>query len=149
MQKTTMQKKEKAISERKWYDIDASGVVLGKLSVTVANLLRGKDKPNFTPHVDCGDYVIVRNAKNVVLTGNKLLKEKWYTHSQYLGGLRVRNGKEMVEKYPEELVTTAVKGMLPRNRLSKQIITKLTVYADEGKPHDAQKPIKLDLKGKK
>lgn len=148
MQKTTMLKKEQAQVARKWYEIDATGVVLGKLSVEVANILRGKNKPNFTPNVDCGDYVIIRNAKNVILTGNKTQKEKWYTHSQYIGGLRTRTGKEMIENYSVELVTTAVKGMLPKNRLAKQILSKLTVYEDAGIAHDAQKPIKINLKGK-
>lgn len=149
MQKTTMLKKEVVATTRKWYEIDATGVVLGRLSVEVANLLRGKNKPNFTPNVDCGDYVIVRNAKNVILTGNKVQKEKWYTHSQYIGGLRTRTGKEMIEKYSPELITTAVKGMLPKNRLAKQILAKLTVYADQGIAHEAQKPIKINLKGTK
>lgn len=149
MQKTTMLKKEQAKSARKWFEIDATGVVLGKLSVEVANILRGKNKPNFTPNVDCGDYVIVRNASKIVLTGNKAQKEKWYTHSQYIGGLRTRTGKQMIEEYSVELITTAVKGMLPKNRLAKQILSKLTVYPNMGVAHEAQKPIKLDLKGKK
>ena len=144
-----MLKKEHAKSARKWFEIDATGVVLGKLSVEVANILRGKNKPNFTTNVDCGDYVIVRNASKVVLTGNKAQKEKWYTHSQYIGGLRTRTGKQMIEEYSVELITTAVKGMLPKNRLAKQILSKLTVYPDMGIAHEAQKPIKLDLKGKK
>nr|QJR98383.1 50S ribosomal protein L13 [uncultured Mycoplasmataceae bacterium] len=149
MQKTTMLKKEKAMSDRKWYEIDATGLVLGKLAVEVANILRGKNKPSFTPNVDCGDYVIVRNASKVVLTGNKAEKEKWYTHSQYIGGLRTRTGKEMITNYSVELVTTAVKGMLPKNRLAKDMLKKLTVYSDQGKTHEAQKPIKFEIRGKK
>lgn len=149
MQKTTMLKKEKAMSDRKWYEIDATGLVLGKLAVEVANILRGKNKPSFTPNVDCGDYVIVRNASKVVLTGNKAEKEKWYTHSQYIGGLRTRTGKEMITNYSVELVTTAVKGMLPKNRLAKDMLKKLTVYSDQGKTHEVQKPIKFEIRGKK
>lgn len=149
MQKTTMLKKEKAMSDRKWYEIDATGLVLGKLAVEVANILRGKNKPSFTPSVDCGDYVIVRNASKVILTGNKAEKEKWYTHSQYIGGLRTRTGKEMIEHYSVELVTTAVKGMLPKNRLAKDMLKKLIVYSDQGKAHEAQKPIKFEIRGKK
>ena len=99
MQKSTMIKKEKALASRKWYIIDANGAIVGKLAVQVANLLRGKNKPSFTPNVDCGDYVIVYNTDKMVLTGNKLENEKWYTHSQYIGGLRTRNGKIMLSKY--------------------------------------------------
>jgi large subunit ribosomal protein L13 len=141
MQKSTMLKKETAETNRQWYDIDASGIVLGQLATNVANLLRGKNKPTFTPNVDCGDYVIVRNAQKVVLTKDKAENEFWYNHSGYIGGLRKRSGKEMLAKYADELVYLAVKGMLPKNRLARRIITKLHVYADQGKDHSAQKPI--------
>jgi large subunit ribosomal protein L13 len=119
--------------------------VLGQLATTVANLLRGKNKPNFTPNVDCGDFVIVRNATKVVLTKNKAQDEFWYSHSGYIGGLRKRSGQEMLTKYPDELVYLAVKGMLPKNRLARRIITKLHVYADHGKDHSAQKPIVYEV----
>ncbi|MDR1991471.1 MAG: 50S ribosomal protein L13 [Mycoplasmataceae bacterium] len=141
MQKTTMIKKEMMEQKRQWYDIDATGLVLGKLAVVVADLLRGKNKPIFTPHVDCGDFVIVRNASKIVLTKNKADNEYWYNHSGYIGGLRRRSGKEMLAKYADELVYIAVKGMLPKNRLARRIITKLHVYADAGKDHAQQKPI--------
>ena len=127
MQKSTMLKKEEALAARKWYIIDASNAVVGKLAVQVANLLRGKNKASFTPNVDCGDYVIVYNTDKMVLTGNKLENEKWYNHSQYIGGLRTRDGKTMLSNYSDELLETAVKGMLPKNRLSNRIITKLHI----------------------
>ncbi len=143
MQKTTMLKNNQ---EKKWYEIDASGLILGKLAVEAANILRGKNKPTFTPNIDCGDYLIVRNASKIVLSGNKKDKENWYTHSQYIGGLRTRSGREMLEKYSDELVLTAVKGMLPKNRLSRQLLTKLKVFADNGPDFAAQKPIKYNIK---
>ncbi len=148
MQKSSMLKKEEALKNRKWFLIDATGATLGKLAVQIANILRGKNKPNFTPNVDCGDYVIVSNASKMILTGNKLEKEKWYTHSQYIGGLRTRTGKTMIEKYADELLTTAVKGMLPKNRLSRRIITKLHVYKNEiTKNYGAHKPITIKAEG--
>ena len=131
MQKSTMMKKETALSKRKWFIIDATGAVVGKLAVQVANLLRGKNKPSFTPNIDCGDNVIVYNTDKMVLTGNKLESEFWYSHSQYIGGLRTRDGKTMLAKYSDELLELAVKGMLPKNRLSRRIITKLHVYKKE------------------
>ena len=141
--KTFMQKKETV--ERKWYVIDAEGVTLGKLAVEVANLLRGKEKVTFTPHIDCGDYVIVINASKVNLTGNKLEDKKYYNHSGYPGGLRERNAKTMIEKYPEEMLERAIKGMLPHNRLGRKTGTKLFVYADANHKHEAQKPEKIEL----
>ncbi len=148
MQKSTMIKKETASSRRQWFIIDAKGAVLGKLAEQIANLLRGKNKPDFTPNVDCGDYVIVYNANQIILTGNKLEKEKWYTHSQYIGGLRTRTGKIMRDKYAVEWLTTAVKGMLPKNRLANKMITKLHVFEGEvTKNFDAQKPTPITAKG--
>ncbi|MBQ0045447.1 MAG: 50S ribosomal protein L13 [Mycoplasma sp.] len=140
MQKTTMLKKETAANNRVWYTIDASGVVLGKLAVEAANIIRGKNKPNFTPNVDCGDNLIIINSDKVVVTGNKATKEFRYNHSGYIGGIRKRSVKEMIAKYSDELVTIAVKGMLPKNRLSEKIIKKLHVYKDAGKDHSKQKP---------
>jgi len=140
MQKTTMTKKEVAQKNRVWYMIDATDVVLGKLAVKAADILRGKNKPTFTPNVDCGDNLIIINTDKVVVTANKATKEFRYSHSGYIGGLRKRSLKEMIAKYSDELVTMAVKGMLPKNRLSDKIILKLHVYKDAGKDHSKQKP---------
>lgn len=138
--KTTMLKKEVAAKNRVWYTIDASGVVLGKLAVVAANILRGKNKPSFTPNVDCGDYLIITNCNKVIVTANKADKEFRYTHSGYIGGIRKRSVKEMIAKYSDELVTEAIRGMLPKNRLAAKIIKKLYVYKDGGKDHSKQKP---------
>ena len=143
-----MLKKEAAIKRRKWYIIDAKGAVVGKLAVQIADILRGKNRPDFTPNCDGGDNVIVFNCSKMVLTGNKELKEKWYNHSQYLGGLRTRDGKTMLAKYSDELITLAVKGMLPKNRLSSRIITKLHAFKNEvTKNFEAHKPIVIEAKG--
>lgn len=138
--KTTMLKKEVAAKNRVWYTIDASGVVLGKLAVVAADILRGKNKPTFTPNVDCGDYVIITNSNKVIVTANKADKEFRYTHSGYIGGIRKRSVREMIAKYSDELVTEAIRGMLPKNRLADKIIKKLYVYKDGGKDHSKQKP---------
>ena len=148
MQKSTMMKKETALSKRKWFIIDATGAVVGKLAVQVANLLRGKNKPSFTPNIDCGDNVIVYNTDKMVLTGNKLEGEFWYSHSQYIGGLRTRDGKTMLAKYSDELLELAVKGMLPKNRLSRRIITKLHVYKkDLTKNQEPHHTVKIEAQG--
>lgn len=141
--KSYMQKKETV--ERKWYVIDAEGKPLGRVASKAAHVLRGKHKATFTPHIDCGDYVIIVNASKVLLTGNKLEDKKYYNHSQYPGGLRVRTAKEMVEKYPEEMVEKAVKGMLPKNRLGRAMYRKLFVYAGSDHKQMAQKPIEMDI----
>ncbi len=140
---TFMQKKETV--ERKWYVIDAEGVSLGRVATKVAGILRGKHKPTYTPHVDCGDYVIVINAAKVNLTGSKLTDKMYYNHSGYPGGLRERNAQEMIEKYPEEMMERAIKGMLPKGRLGRQMYKKLFVYADENHNHQAQKPIEMKV----
>ncbi len=145
MQKSSMLKKEAAQQSRTWYLIDATDLVLGRLSVKLADMLRGKNKPTWTPNVDGGDYIIVTNVKNLRLTGNKLENEFWYNSSHYIDGLRTRNGKEMLTKYPVELLRRSVKGMLPQNRLSRQIIKKLFIYADENHPHQAQNPKVLKI----
>ncbi|MDD6272415.1 MAG: 50S ribosomal protein L13 [Bacilli bacterium] len=142
--KTFMLRKEDI--ERKWYVIDAEGQNLGKVAVTAANVLRGKNKPTFTPHIACGDNVIIINAEKVVLTGNKLEDKMYYNHSGYPGGLRERNAKTMKEKYPVEMVERAVKGMLPKNRLGRQIFRQLFVYAGNEHKHEAQKPERLEVK---
>ena len=139
-----MQKKETV--ERKWYVIDAKDVALGRVASKAAHILRGKHKPTYTPHIDCGDYIIIINAEKVKLTGNKLVDKKYYSHSGYPGGLRERTAKEMVEKYPVEMVEKAVKGMLPKNRLGRQMYKKLFVYVGENHPHMAQKPEVLEVK---
>ena len=141
---TYMQKKETV--ERNWYVIDAKGKPLGRVASTAAHVLRGKHKATFTPHVDCGDYVIIVNAKEALLTGNKLDNKMYYNHSMYPGGLRERTAKEMKEKYPVEMMERAVKGMLPHNRLGRQMYKKLFVYAEESHPHMAQKPADMDIR---
>jgi large subunit ribosomal protein L13 len=121
-------------------------VVLGDLAVFAANILRGKNKPIYTPNFDCGDYIIVRNAQKVKLTGKKLTDKNYYNHSLYVGGLRKRSAQEMIDKYPEELIYEAVKGMIPHNRLGRSIINKLFIYKDEGKSHEAQQPERISIK---
>ena len=141
--KSYMQKKETV--ERKWYVIDAEGKPLGRVASKAAHILRGKHKATYTPHIDCGDYVIILNASKVLLTGNKLEDKKYYSHSGYPGGLRTRTAKEMIEKYPEEMVEKAVKGMLPKNRLGRAMYKKLFVYAGSEHKHMAQKPSEMDV----
>ena len=138
-----MQKKETV--ERKWYVIDAEGKSLGRVATLAATYLRGKHKPTYTPHVDCGDFVIVINAEKVNLTGNKLDKKIYYNHSGYTGGLRERTAREMQEKYPVEMIERAIKGMLPHNRLGRQMSKKLFVYAGDAHPHMAQKPVDMEV----
>ena len=140
---TFMQKKETV--DRKWYVVDAEGKTLGRLATKVATVLRGKHKPTYTPHVDCGDYVIVINADKVVLTGNKLNDKMYYNHSGFPGGLRERNAKTMIEKYPEEMVERAIKGMLPHNSLGRAMGKKLFVYAGADHKHEAQKPEVMEI----
>lgn len=138
MKNTFMEKKETV--KRDWYVIDATDIPLGRLATTVANLLRGKGKVTYTPHVDCGDHVIIVNAEKVKLTGNKLNDKMYYNHSGYTGGLRERNAKLMIEKYPVEMVERAVKGMLQKSRLGRAQIKKLHVFAGPEHNMQAQKP---------
>ena len=142
--KSYMQKKETV--ERKWYVIDAEGKPLGRVASLAATYLRGKHKPTYTPHIDCGDNIIIINAEKVKLTGDKLNDKIYYNHSQYLGGLRERTAKEMIERYPVEMVERAVKGMLPHNRLGRQMYKKLHVYTGSEHKHEAQKPEVLEMK---
>ena len=142
--KTFMLRKEDV--EHKWYVIDAEGQVLGKVAALAASVLRGKNKPTYTPHVACGDNVIIINAEKVILTGNKLEDKMYYNHSGYPGGLRERNAKTMIEKYPEEMVERAVWGMLPKNRLGRQIYRQLFVYRGSAHKHEAQKQERLEVK---
>ena len=142
--KSYMQKKETV--ERNWYVIDAEGKALGRVATLAATYLRGKNKPTFTPHIDCGDNIIIINAEKVLLTGNKEDNKMYYNHSMYQGGLRERTAKEMRERYPEEMIERAVKGMLPHNRLGRQMYKKLFVYAGNEHKHEAQKPEVLEVK---
>lgn len=144
MKNSYMQRKEDIA--RNWYVIDASESTLGRVAVKAAHILRGKHKTTYTPHVDCGDFVIIVNASNVNLTGDKLNKKIYYNHSGYTGGLRERTAKEMKENYPVEMVERAVKGMLPNGRLGRQMYKKLFVYAGNEHPHQAQKPTKMEVK---
>ena len=139
-----MQKKETV--ERKWYVIDAEGKSLGRVASLAATYLRGKHKPTYTPHIDCGDNIIIINAQKVNLTGNKLEDKMYYDHSMYQGGLRERTAKVMREQYPIEMMERAVKGMLPHNRLGRQMYKKLFVYAGNEHKHEAQKPEVLEVK---
>ncbi len=139
-----MQKKETV--ERKWYVIDAEGKSLGRVAALAAVYLRGKHKPTYTPHVDCGDNIVIINAQKVNLTGNKLEDKMYYDHSMYQGGLRERTAKVMKEQYPVEMMERAVKGMLPHNRLGRQMYKKLFVYAGNEHKHEAQKPEVLEVK---
>jgi large subunit ribosomal protein L13 len=133
--------------ERKWLVVDAAGQTLGRLASEVAALIRGKHKPQFTPHVDTGDFVIVINAEKIVLTGKKLQQKKYYRHSGYPGGLRTTTAQEMLKTKPERMIELAVKGMLPKNKLGHQMQTKLKVYAGAEHPHAAQKPEVWELRG--
>lgn len=139
-----MQKKETV--ERKWYVIDAEGKSLGRVASLAAVYLRGKHKPTYTPHIDCGDNVVIINAQKVTLTGNKLEDKMYYDHSMYQGGLRERTAKVMREEYPVEMMERAIKGMLPHNRLGRQMYKKLFVYAGNEHKHQAQKPEVLEVK---
>ena len=141
--KTFMLRKEDV--NTKWFVIDAEGQNLGRVASKAAHILRGKHKPTFTPHVNCGDAVIIINASKVNLTGDKLDKKVYYNHSGYPGGLRERTAKVMKEKYSVEMVERAIKGMLPKNRLGRQMFKKLYVYEGETHNHDAQKPEKIEL----
>ena len=130
---------------REWYLVDAEGKTLGRLATQIADALRGKRKPQFTPHVDTGDFVIVVNAEKIQVTGNKLDQKRYYRHSGYPGGLRSRTLREQLERRPTEVLRVAVKGMLPKNRLARQQITKLKIYAGPEHPHEAQNPKSLEL----
>ena len=123
-----------------WYVVDASNKILGRLATKIADRIRGKDKPTFTPHTDGGDYVVVINADKIIVTGNKLENKKYYRHSLYPGGLKTKVFKEIMEKNPEFIIENAVKGMLPKNKLGKKIFKKLKVYRGESHPHESQDP---------
>jgi large subunit ribosomal protein L13 len=131
---------------REWLVVDATDVPLGRLASAVAQLLRGKHKPTFAPHVDGGDYVVVVNAEKVAISGNKAVDKVYYRHSGFPGGLRELNFTQMRERYPERIIQTAVKGMTPKNRLGRQILSKLRVYAGPDHPHTAQNPRAYDVR---
>jgi len=126
--------------KRDWYVVDAEGQTLGRLATQIADRLRGKGKPQFTHHIDTGDFVVVVNAEKIAVTGNKLDQKRYYRHSGYPGGLRSRSFEEMLARRPEEIIRLAVKGMMPRNRLARKQLTKLKIYAGPEHPHSAQKP---------
>ena len=141
--KTYTPKASEAAEQRRWYVIDANGLTLGRLATLVAQILRGKNKPTFTPHIDMGDFVIVVNAGKVVVTGGKNTGKMYYSHSGYLGHLKAVPFNEMMEKHPTMAVTESVRGMLPRNRLGDDMLSKLKVYAGDKHPHGAQQPTEL------
>lgn len=145
--RTYVAKPETALADRKWWVLDAKGQPLGRLASAAAFLLRGKHKPTFTPHVDTGDFVIVVNAAEVALTGNKTDDKKYYRHSGHPGGVREESFRQMIARRPEVPVEKAVKGMLPKNKLARQMIKKLKVYATAEHPHAAQQPELRKLEG--
>ena len=138
--------KEAAEKDRAWLVVDANDIPVGRLASEVASLLRGKHKPSFTPHVDCGDFVVVLNADKVKLTGKKLTDKKYYSHSGYVGGLKEISAGKLLEKSPEKLLQKAIKNMLPKSKLGRKQLGKLKVYAGSEHPHLAQKPENYQLK---
>lgn len=131
--------------QRDWYVVDAQGQTLGRLATRIATILRGKHKSSFTPHVDCGDYVIVVNADKVHVTGQKMSQKKYYRHSGYPGGLKQVSLRDQLQKFPDRVIEAAVRGMLPKNRLGRRMFKKLKVYAGPTHPHEAQQPKSLEL----
>ncbi len=132
-------------AQHKWFEIDATGKTLGRLATRVAIILRGKDKPYFTPHVDCGDYVIITNADKIVLTGAKWDDKIYYSYSGYQSGMKAHAARDMAERRPDFLVMHAVRGMLPKNKLGRAVIRKLKIYTTAEHPHEAQSPVKLEI----
>ena len=131
--------------QRDWLIVDAEGKTLGRLATQIADALRGKRKPDYTPHCDTGDFVVVVNAEKIVVTGDKLREKRYWRHSGYPGGIRSRTLEEELDRRPEEVIRKAVKGMLPRNRLARQQLTKLKVYAGPDHPHEAQQPKPMEI----
>ena len=142
--KTQSAKKETL--ERKWYVVDAEGLPLGRMATKIASVLRGKHRTDYTPHVDCGDFVVVINAEKVMLTGNKMTQKVYYRHSGYPGGQKQRTPQQLMEKFPTRVVEIAVKGMLPKTKLGEAMYKKLFVYAGTEHKHEAQKPTELKIK---
>jgi large subunit ribosomal protein L13 len=141
--KTYQAKKEEL--EYKWYLVNADGKVLGRLATELAKILKGKNKPTYTPHVDTGDFVIVVNAGKVTLTGKKMKDKIYYHHTGYPGGIKEMNAEKLLAKKPTEMIRMAVRGMLPKNSLGRQMLRKLKIYGGPNHPHDAQKPISLEI----
>ena len=131
--------------DKGWLLVDASDKTLGRLSTNIAKLLMGKNKPEYTPHNDVGDYVVVINAEKIKVTGNKNEQKMYYRHTGYPGGIKSQNFNDLIASYPDRIITSAVKGMLPKNKLSNSVIKKLKVYKGESHPHTAQNPIKLEI----
>ena len=144
IQKSTHYAKQGEVA-RNWVLIDAEGAVLGRLATQIAMILRGKNKPQFTPNSDCGDFVVVINADKVQLTGNKAAHKTYYRHSGYNGGLKAESFRMAMEKHPERVIEHAVRGMLPKTTLGRQQLTKLKIYAGPEHPHAAQNPVKIEL----
>lgn len=142
--KTTVSAREQDV-QREWYVVDAQGQTLGRLATRVATVLRGKHKAIYTPHVDCGDYVVIVNADKVHVTGQKMTQKKYYRHSGYPGGLREITLRDQLNRFPTRVLESAVRGMLPKNRLGRQMFKKLKVYAGPNHPHSAQQPKTLEL----
>ena len=136
--KTFSAKKEEVVHD--WFQVDAETQTLGHLATKIAHVLRGKHKPIYTPHVDTGDFIVVTNADKIKLTGNKVQDKQYYRHSGYPGGIKSMNAEEMLEKKPEMVIMKAVRGMLPKNRLGRQMIKKLKIYSGKDHPHQAQQP---------
>ncbi|MBP5534905.1 MAG: 50S ribosomal protein L13 [Alphaproteobacteria bacterium] len=145
--KTTLSAKPATI-KRDWYLIDATDLVLGRMASQIATILRGKNKTSYTPHMDCGDYVVVINADKVALTGKKLERKMYYHHSGYIGGIKGISAGKLMEKKPQDVIYKAVERMISRNKLGRQMMTKLRIYAGAEHPHTAQNPIVLDLAAK-
>ena len=143
MNKTTVSAREQDV-QKDWYVVDAQGQTLGRLATQVATILRGKHKPLYTPHIDCGDYVIVVNAEKVHVTGQKMSQKKYYRHSGYPGGLKEVTLRDQLQKFPARVIEAAVRGMLPKNRLGRRMFKKLKVYAGPAHPHEAQQPKLLE-----
>ena len=131
--------------QRDWYVVDAQGQTLGRLATQIATILKGKNKPSYTPHVDCGDYVVVVNAEKIHVTGQKMAQKKYYRHSGYPGGLKEVTLRDQLDKFPDRVVESAVRGMLPHNRLGRRMFKKLKVYKGSSHPHEAQQPKTLEL----
>ncbi|MFQ5666730.1 MAG: 50S ribosomal protein L13 [Candidatus Binatia bacterium] len=144
---TYMAKRKQALAARRWYLIDARGKVLGRVATQIATILRGKHSPQFTPHQDTGDFVVVINAAALRLTGRKLDTKVYYRHSGYPGGLRARRAGREQQEHPDRLLREAVRGMLPKNRLGRQLVTKLKIYAGHDHPHAAQQPVPFSPSG--
>ena len=131
--------------DKGWLLVDASDKTLGRLSTNIAKILMGKNKPEYTPHNDVGDYVVVINAEKIKVTGNKNEQKMYYRHTGYPGGIKSQNFNDLIDSHPDRIITSAVKGMLPKNKLSNSVIKKLKVYKGESHPHSAQNPVKLEI----